>query len=187
MLRLCRSRYIIIRSILFWLFAIVTIKLTAIFYYDLQQYSVDSSSLPLPFEDKRMSYEGNSTTTSSITLSINRTAIKFQREFVRKKNLEQYMWNKELFSSNLTRYILLVQVHTRVVYLKKFIEMLRNVQMINQTLLIFSHDFIDPEINLLITNIDFVPVRLIDDRSSRFFSFLAGDSNILSILATTLS
>jgi alpha-1,6-mannosyl-glycoprotein beta-1,2-N-acetylglucosaminyltransferase len=68
------------------------------------------------------------------------------------------MYNKKLFSSKTTRYVLLVQVHTRVVYLKKFIEMLRSVQTINQTLLIFSHDFIDPEINILVRKIEFVPV-----------------------------
>lgn len=162
MLRLYRSRCIIIRTLLFWLFAIVTIKLTALFYYDLQQYSNDSTSIALPNEDKRTFRDGNTTSISSIPSTINRTAIKLYREFVQKKNHEQFMWNKELFSSNSTRYILLVQVHTRVVYLKKFIEMLRNVHLINQTLLIFSHDFIDPEINLLITNIDFVPVRSIE-------------------------
>lgn len=168
MLRLYRSRCTIIRSILFWLFAIVTIKLTALFYYDLQQYSIDSSSLALPNEDKRIFHDGN-TTLTGITSTINRTAIKLYREFVQQKNHEQFMWNKELFSSNSTRYILLVQVHTRVVYLKKFIEKLRNVHMINQTLLIFSHDFIDPEINLLITNIDFVPVRSIESMFMRCF------------------
>ena len=157
MLRLCRSRYTIIRSVLFWLFAIMMIKLTTLFYYDLQEHSIDSTSLALPYEDKRILHDAN---TTIVSISINRTAIQFYREFVQQKNDEQLMWNKEMFSSEKTRYILLVQVHTRVVYLKKFIEMLKNVQMINQTLLIFSHDFIDPEINLLITNIDFVPVRM---------------------------
>lgn len=157
MLRLCRSRYTIIRSILFWLFAMIMIKLTTLFYYDLQEHSIDSTSLALPYEDKRILRDAN---TTIMSISINRTAIQLYREFVQQKNDEQLMWNKHMFSSEKTRYILLVQVHTRFVYLKKFIEMLKNVQMINQTLLIFSHDFIDPEINQLITNIDFVPVRM---------------------------
>lgn len=185
MLRLCRSRYTIIRSILFWLCAMMMIKLTSLFYYDLQEHSIDSTSLALPYEDKRTGVrEDNSTI---ISMNINRTVIQLHREFVREKNTEQLMLNKQMFSSDKTRYILLVQVHTRVVYLKKFIEMLRNVQMINQTLLIFSHDFIDPEINRLIAKIDFVPVRIIgitreDNRSIRI-----GDTNILSIFSTTLS
>ena len=73
------------------------------------------------------------------------------------------MFNKHLFSSTYTRYVLLVQVHTRIVYLKKFIEMLQHVDKINQTLLIFSHDFIDSDINTLVTNITFVPVEYLQD------------------------
>ena len=86
--------------------------------------------------------------------------IEYYRKYVKRKNSEQFMYNKNLFSSNTTRYILLVQVHTRVSYLKKFIQMLHEVHTINQTLLIFSHDFIDPEINKLVRNITFVPVDL---------------------------
>ena len=78
----------------------------------------------------------------------------------KEKNDEQFMYNNHLFSPTTTRYILLVQVHTRVVYLKKFIEMLQNVETINQTLVIFSHDFIDSDINTLVTNITFVPVKI---------------------------
>ena len=133
------------------------IKLTTIFYYDLQQQqqTIDSSSIVLPHDGKINSKEKNFT---SINLTINRTAINISREYVQRKNREQFMYNSNLFSSTTTRYILLVQMHTRVVYLKKFIEMLQKVETINQTLLIFSHDFIDPEINQLVTSITFVPV-----------------------------
>ncbi len=139
------------------------IKLTTIFYYDLQQQSIDSSSLALPFDDSKLNKEKNDklfnlTKISNISSIINRTAIQYYRQYVERKNREQFMYNQDLFSSTTTRYILLVQVHTRVVYLKRFIEMLRSVQTINQTLLIFSHDFIDPQINVLVTNITFVPV-----------------------------
>jgi hypothetical protein len=43
--------------------------------------------------------------------------------------------------------------------------MLQEVETINETLVIFSHDFIDPDINALVTNITFVPVKNIE----RFF------------------
>jgi len=139
------------------------IKLTTTFYYDLQQQSIDSSSLALPFDDSQLNKEKNEklfnlTKILNRSSIINRTAIQYYRQYVERKNREQFMYNQDLFSSKTTRYILLVQVHTRVVYLKRFIEMLRSVQTINQTLLIFSHDFIDPQINILVTNITFVPV-----------------------------
>jgi hypothetical protein len=160
------------------------IKLTTIFYYDLQQQqSIDSSSIALPHDDKKITKEQIST---SINLTINRTAINISRQFVQRKNREQFMYNSNLFSSSTTRYILLVQVHTRVVYLKKFIEMLQNVELINQTLLIFSHDFLDPEINILVTNITFVPVGNARN-SSRFYFVLLGDSNFLPIFSTIIS
>lgn len=164
MFRIFRSRCAVFRYIILWLFIITMFKITTVFYYDLQQQSVDSSSLPLPFDDSNSNRDKlvNATdrpTPRPVTLPVlNRTAIELNRKFAASKNREQWMYNQHLFSST-TRYVLLVQVHTRVVYLKKFIEMLRAVQTINQTLLIFSHDFIDAEINDLVTNINFVPVR----------------------------
>lgn len=163
MYRFIRSRCIIIRYIILWLFIITLIKVTTIFYYDLQQQSIDSSSLALPFDEKKLLKETTTTTKTAQSLNtsftINRTTIEYYRQYVQRKNHEQLLLNSHLFSSQTTRYVLLVQVHTRVVYLKKFIEMLKNVERINQTLLIFSHDFIDPEINILVENITFVPVK----------------------------
>ncbi|CAF1167774.1 unnamed protein product [Adineta steineri] len=159
MLRIFRYRCIILRYIILWLFIITTIKLTTILYYDLQQQSIDSTSLALPFDDTNTNKDKlfNPIANSNTSIIINRTTIEYYRKYVERKNYEQFMYNKHLFSSS-TRYVLLVQVHTRVVYLKKFIEMLRSVETINETLVIFSHDFIDPKINILVTNITFVPV-----------------------------
>jgi hypothetical protein len=175
MFRLFRYRCIIIRYIILWLFIITLIKITALFYYDLQQQSIDSSSLALPYDDGKLTKDKNSklfnlTLNQNQSLTINRTAIEYYRQYVQRKNQEQFMYNSNLFSNETTRYILLVQVHTRVVYLKKFIEMLQNVETISQTLLIFSHDFIDPEINILVTNITFVPVRKFLIRNPIFYS-----------------
>jgi hypothetical protein len=158
MFRFIRYRCIILRYIILWLFFITLIKITTVFYYDLQDQSIDSSSLALPFDDKKSVKEENPIQTINTQAILNRTMIEYYRKYVKRKNSEQFMYNKNLFSSKTTRYILLVQVHTRVSYLKKFIQMLREVYTINQTLLIFSHDFIDPEINILVRNITFVPV-----------------------------
>ena len=133
MFRFFRYRCIILRYILLWLFIITLIKLTTLFYYDLQQQSIDSSSLALPYDNSELNNEKlsnltlNQTRTLHISSIINRTAIQYYRQYVERKNREQFMYNKNLFSSRTTRYILLVQVHTRVVYLKRFIEMLRSV------------------------------------------------------------
>jgi hypothetical protein len=160
MFRLVRYRCIILRYIILWLFILTVAKLTSLFYYDLQQRSVDSSSSSLPFDTEEQNFKSSNLSLINPSILINRTAIEYHRQYVQRKNHEQFMYNSHLFSSTTTRYILLVQVHTRVVYLKKFIEMLQNVETINQTLVIFSHDFIDSDINALVTNITFVPVKM---------------------------
>ena len=53
MFRFIRYRCIILRYIILWLFFITLIKITTVFYYDLQDQSIDSSSVPLPFDDKK--------------------------------------------------------------------------------------------------------------------------------------
>ncbi len=156
--RYFRYRWIIFRYLILCAFILTIIRLTSIYYYDLQQRSIDSSSSSLPF-DLNEKNKKSSNLSDDMKSFINRATINYYRQYVQQKNSEQYMYNSNLFSSKTTRYILLVQVHTRVVYLKKFIEMLQDVQTINQTLVIFSHDFIDPDINVLVTNITFVPVK----------------------------
>lgn len=163
-----RYRCIIVRSIIIWIIIITMFKLTSIFYYDLQQQSIDGSSSSLPFDIKEktsktsnlfLNLVKNDIKLLNLSMDINYTNIEYYRQFVKRKNQEQLMYNSNLFSSKTTRYILLIQVHKRVVYLKKFIEMLQAVQTINQSLVIFSHDFIDADINALVTNITFVPVN----------------------------
>jgi hypothetical protein len=155
--RSIRYRYIIFRYVILCFFILTIIKLTSIHYYDLQQRPIDSSSsLPIDIDEKN---KKSSNLSDEIKSSINRTAIDYYRHYVQRKNHEQFMYNSHLFSSKTTRYILLVQVHTRVVYLKRFIQMLQDVETIDQTLVIFSHDFIDADINALVTNITFVPVK----------------------------
>ncbi|CAF5201355.1 unnamed protein product [Rotaria magnacalcarata] len=168
MYRCLRYRCAVFRSIIFWIIIIVMFKITSIFYYDLQQRTIDSSSSSLLFDIKEKTKKNSNISLLSAkneiqslnsTIANNLTTIEYYREYVKRKNHEQFMYNSNLFLSKTTRYILLVQVHTRVVYLKKFIEMLQVVETINESLVIFSHDFIDSNINSLITSITFVPVK----------------------------
>jgi hypothetical protein len=51
--------------------------------------------------------------------------------------------------------VILIQVHSRLNYLKELIESLKETKYIEQTLVIFSHDIINNEMNDLINSIDF--------------------------------
>lgn len=57
--------------------------------------------------------------------------------------------------------VILVQVHTRLLYLRHLIVSLAQARGIEQVLLVFSHDFWDPEINYLIKKIEFCRVMQI--------------------------
>lgn len=50
------------------------------------------------------------------------------------------------------------QVHTRITYLRHLIVSLAQAKDISKTLLIFSHDFYDENINELVQTIDFCKV-----------------------------
>ena len=145
------------RYFLFWLLILSTIKLILVFYNDFQDPAIERHA-PSNAKVEKAAAHSPSSSSPPETSSINRTLIDAQRRFVQQMNKEQTMYNREFFHPQRTRYILLVQVHTRVVYLRKFIEMLKSVKMIEQTLLVFSHDFLDPDINALVQNITFVPV-----------------------------
>lgn len=55
-------------------------------------------------------------------------------------------------------FVILIQVHSRLEYLKELLNSLRETRYINETLVIFSHDLVDNEINKLIESIDFCAV-----------------------------
>ena len=71
--------------------------------------------------------------------------------------------NADKFKSNATKFnyklptflVILVQVHSRLNYLKELIESLRTTKFIEETLVIFSHDLFDLRMNKLIEEIDF--------------------------------
>ena len=54
--------------------------------------------------------------------------------------------------------VILIQVHSRLNYLKELIQSLKETQHIQDTLVVFSHDIFDKEMNDLINGIDFCAV-----------------------------
>lgn len=81
------------------------------------------------------------------------------RRIVKKLNAVQEIRNEKLFGplqpDNL---VIIIQVHNRVQYLYALIESLRKTQGINQTLLVFSHDLYNNNINSLIQEVEFCKV-----------------------------
>jgi hypothetical protein len=161
------GRCIIVRYLIIWTFLLTLIKLTSISYYGLQQNLAETNPSPVSFEPKMIHHSHRLTSRDVPNIEIGPTNkitrrdgtwIDMHRLYIQRQNQLQHMHNAHLFSSATMHYVLLVQVHKRIAYLTQFIEMLRAVDTINQTLVIFSHDFIDANINRLIANIDFVPV-----------------------------
>ncbi|RWS09928.1 alpha-1:6-mannosyl-glycoprotein 2-beta-N-acetylglucosaminyltransferase-like protein [Dinothrombium tinctorium] len=75
------------------------------------------------------------------------------------RNSQRKMLNFDKFGSlNSNDFIIVVQVHRRVKYLKLLIESLQQVIGIERTLLVFSHDFYEEEINRVIESILFARV-----------------------------
>lgn len=102
------------------------------------------------------SSNGSHSTNSTIRESLNITDIRWQ---INRANGEQQIWNLERFGPvTPDTVVFVVQVHTRLQYLATLIDSFRNTRGIEGALLIFSHDFVDPEINLTVQSIDFARV-----------------------------
>ncbi|CAF0803174.1 unnamed protein product [Didymodactylos carnosus] len=165
MYRFFRFRYALIRYMVFWMIFLSLIKFSTLYYYNHIQRSSSSSIMTkvvFPEDNNNDTVESqtfidSSSSLSTKKLSINRTSILLLRKYAEMKNNEQYFYNEHLYKSD-TRYVLLVQVHTRFSYLNMFINTLKHVVNINSTLIVFSHDYIDTKINNLVKNITFAPV-----------------------------
>ncbi|KAL4702467.1 hypothetical protein ACJJTC_005123, partial [Scirpophaga incertulas] len=81
---------------------------------------------------------------------------------IERYNEAQTIHNEDIFGpvQNDT-IIIVVQVHTRLTYLRHLIVSLAQARDIDRTLLIFSHDYYDEEINNLVRSIDFTKVMQI--------------------------
>ncbi|RZC34391.1 MGAT2 domain containing protein, partial [Asbolus verrucosus] len=77
-------------------------------------------------------------------------------------NTEQLIYNQEINeSSSEIDLVIVVQVHNRLIYLKELINSLAAAANINRTLLIFSHDVYDKDINEAVQSIQFARVMQI--------------------------
>lgn len=77
-------------------------------------------------------------------------------------NAAQTVHNEDIFGPVLNDTIIIViQIHTRLVYLRHLIVSLAQAREIESTLIIFSHDFYDEEINELVQSVDFAKVMQI--------------------------
>ena len=90
----------------------------------------------------------NVETTTPVVLKLDNSLAKF----IENANLMQhirnkYFINKLLKNENKTFLVILMQVSSRLNYLKELIQSLKNTRYINETLVVFSHDFIDNQIN----------------------------------------
>lgn len=95
----------------------------------------------------------------STVYNVNITNITSIKSFIASQNRNQKILNDKSFEP-LTNdsIIIIVQVHKRFDYLKHLIDSLSNASNIAQTLLIFSHDYFDDEINHVVNRIDFCRV-----------------------------
>ncbi|VVC87648.1 unnamed protein product [Leptidea sinapis] len=81
------------------------------------------------------------------------------RRSIRMYNDAQTIYNEDLFGPVLNDTIIIaIQVHTRLTYLRHLIVSLAQARDIDRTLLVFSHDYYDEEINSLVRSIDFTKV-----------------------------
>jgi alpha-1,6-mannosyl-glycoprotein beta-1,2-N-acetylglucosaminyltransferase len=84
------------------------------------------------------------------------------RRHIERVNAEQRVLNEEAFGPLAHDVpVIIVQVHDRLTYLRHLIISLAQAKGIEQTLLVFSHDVWNPDINYLIQNVDFCRVMQI--------------------------
>jgi len=84
------------------------------------------------------------------------------RRSIERYNDAQQVLNEELFGPvQNDSLIIVVQVHTRIIYLRHLIVSLAQARDIDTVLLVFSHDYYDEEINELVQSVDFCKVMQI--------------------------
>ena len=95
------------------------------------------------------------TSLSNFIYNENLNAIIRNKHFIKDKLIKESK-QKNKYVSNLL--VILIQVHSRLNYLKELVSSLNETKHINETLVIFSHDLIDEKINDFIKTIDFCAV-----------------------------
>lgn len=101
----------------------------------------------------------NGTLSSSYVDSYRRPDIEQMQKLIQRYNELQSILNEDIFGPLENDSVLIVvQVHTRINYLRHLIVSLAQARDISRSLVIFSHDFYDEDINDLIQSIDFCKV-----------------------------
>ena len=82
------------------------------------------------------------------------------RAAVLEANRQQRISNLDLFDlvASDSAVVIVIQVHNRSEYLRHLVSSLRKAVDIEQTLLVFSHDFYSDELNDIVASVDFCPV-----------------------------
>jgi hypothetical protein len=81
----------------------------------------------------------------------------FLKELIKKNNLKPVIFNQKYSTILTDTLIILIQVHKRFENLKSLLLSLSNVKFINETLIIFSHDYYNETINRYIKQLKFAP------------------------------
>ena len=84
-------------------------------------------------------------------------------QYIHEANQRQQIFNLDTFDllASDNAVVIVVQVHNRIDYLRYLIDSLAKAKDIHQTLLIFSHDWFDDEMNQLVRSVDFCPVSVL--------------------------
>ncbi|XP_076651396.1 alpha-1,6-mannosyl-glycoprotein 2-beta-N-acetylglucosaminyltransferase isoform X1 [Halictus rubicundus] len=105
---------------------------------------------------------GSSSATNASSETLTELEIAEIRRSIERANAEQKVYNEEAFGPLATDApVIVVQVHTRLIYLRHLIVSLAQAKGIEQTLLVFSHDVWHPDINYLVQSVDFCRVMQI--------------------------
>jgi alpha-1,6-mannosyl-glycoprotein beta-1,2-N-acetylglucosaminyltransferase len=105
--------------------------------------------------DETLSFLGSNEVLSNDTYEQHQHPLSL-REQIKMHNNRQLILNEERYGPvRKETFIITIQVHNRIAYLRHLIESLKRARDIDKALLIFSHDVYDAEINELIRSIDF--------------------------------
>ena len=151
---------VVIKIRLIYISLLVLILLQILYFYNARL------SPPLDINKKYPSIISNETSSvlwrfQVICHTVKAYNIPLLSEDIKRVNTEQKVMNQDIFGpldSNKTSVVIIVQVHDRINYLRYLIKSLSIAKGINETLIIFSHDIWDDEMNTLVGSIKFAKV-----------------------------
>uniref|UniRef100_A0A0K8TSY9 Alpha-1,6-mannosyl-glycoprotein 2-beta-N-acetylglucosaminyltransferase n=1 Tax=Tabanus bromius TaxID=304241 RepID=A0A0K8TSY9_TABBR len=172
-----RNTYCIRTTLLLFLVAFIVIQFHFFNYSDTRETSLSDigndsaaailSMVPSVFhkflttKSRNYTYGQNGTQNGSIE-QYHYPNISEIRKMIVKYNEAQMVINEDIFGPlQNDSVIIVVQVHTRITYLRHLIVSLAQAKDISRALLVFSHDFYDEDINDLVQSIDFCKVMQI--------------------------